>query len=533
MIQSDFTGGLNIFNDSAKLADNEYGKALNIRNRENALQTIKEPLLDSSAPSGKKQGIYGFDKYIILFSKGKGYYKDITIDSPWTQIGGLLMDPTCDYIYVAAVPASTLNYNRKLIVQTQVSGNANNPAIALESGLQINGTPGGLVVQDGINQPWVIFPDGTARVIQNYAQWNKATNLREYVPIGKQMAFVNGILFVMGQDGKTIYRSVSGRPLDFVVNVDVNGNKGGDATTTSYAASFNEATYIGGLATGELLVSTNKISYAIEFDYNNTIFDEPRFLNRKPYDSGIVNQFSFVGFLRDDGSPQYYFIDLDGIRTFTTGNQNEGRNSAFARNVNKGLVKRQTVTAATIFDNYSIFSVKTTYNDDRNFIAVFDNLTLTWICFDDYSVGTIKQFAVADQTDNPVLYAITEDNVYKVFGGENNLLADVYFKSNTSGSCSTQIKLDNIYCCFTDGTIAGTVSATDICNGIENKTLYQTLSGIPVENQKFNFQGLSKQSFKVQPRIRWQNDSKLLLLETSLTAQTQSTPIQQTAKSYA
>jgi hypothetical protein len=109
--------------------------------------------------------------------------------------------PTVDRVYAQAVPASTFNYQRKLNDATKIEGNTANQVVSTQN-IQINGTAAGLVVQDGVNQGWIILPDATARRLQRYSQWT--TTNREYVPIMKQMAYINGILFGVAPDGSTL-----------------------------------------------------------------------------------------------------------------------------------------------------------------------------------------------------------------------------------------------------------------------------------------------------------------------------------------
>ena len=128
------------------------------------------------------------------------------------------------------------------------------------------------MVQDGINQPWLIQLNElinilTARKLNTYNQWSNVSsgaNSREYVPIGKQMMYLNSILFIVAPNGRSIYRSVSGRPLDFMVNIDVDGKKVpseiiGGAASVSFAADFDEITCITPVATEAFLL--NKLLY--------------------------------------------------------------------------------------------------------------------------------------------------------------------------------------------------------------------------------------------------------------------------------
>ena len=119
-------------------------------------------------------------------------------------------------IFVQAVPASTQNFLRK---ETNVAG----ASLELDMENTVQRTVAAIIVQDGINQPKIIEISGgkaTDRVSKTYAEWIDGTyTSREYIPIGKQMAFFNNKLFVVSTDGTEIYHSVSGRPMDFVVAI--------------------------------------------------------------------------------------------------------------------------------------------------------------------------------------------------------------------------------------------------------------------------------------------------------------------------
>lgn len=531
-IQSDFSGGMNLFQDDTNLAPNQYSTAFNVRNRSSGLSTIKSPIEDTLAPAGKKQGIYAFDKFLLLFVNGLAYTKNILNDIGWIKINDFILDPTVDYIYTSLIPASTNGFKRTLITDSQVLGSPQSIPLKFEL---INSTSSvaGLVVQDGINQPWFIRSDGTAIRLQKYSEW--ALTAREYVPIMKQMIYNSGILFGIAPDGKTIYRSVSDRPLDFVVNVTTTGDKGGDASTTSYGIGFNIINCLNTNTDGDLLLATDKGIVILELNFNKTLFAEPTFITKKQYAIGIVNQFSFVKY-----SDAYHFlVDKDGIRTFSAEQNtdvNENRNSVFnsmisgAVSINSNPIK-QTLTAVVIFNDFTIFSCKTRYSSTINYLPIYDNTRQQWVSIDSMP-ESIKMFAVADQSENPTLYAISEKKLYKLFSG-NTAVADVSFRGINSGTAGITQKLDNLNTVFYNGTIAGTVYATEYENGIENKTITERLDGKNLETLRFNYMSLANQCWKSQTRLKWQNDSKLILLENNTTPITTGTTLQQMVKSYA
>src|ERR1044071_7680228 len=107
------------------------------------------------------------------------------------------------------------------------------------------------------------------------------------------MAYLNGILFIVSPDRKRLYRSVSGRPLDFVVNVTQSGDKGGNAETVSYAVSQEDITCLTPLNSGELFVGTIDGCFPLQLNYDSTIFQEPTFINKDGLSAGVINQWSF------------------------------------------------------------------------------------------------------------------------------------------------------------------------------------------------------------------------------------------------
>lgn len=508
-VQTSFVDGMDLFNEDYSLGERSYGLAFNVRNRTAALTSIAGPVEDTAAPAGLKQGLYAFDDYIILFNNGAAYYKNVVSDGPWTQISGFAMSIGAPYIYATAVPASKFNYSRKLQAADRIDGSSTETNIDITPDL-ISSTLAGLVCQDGVTQGYLITPDASARKLKTYDEWTPAA--REYVPIMTRTKYINGILFGIAQDGVTIYRSVSGRPLDFVVSIDMAGNKGGDASKTAYNVSYSPITCLSSLNSGELFVGTLKSCHPVSFNYNRTIFAEPTFSNNREFAAGVTNHFSFIDILGD-----YCFIDLDGIRSYNaiSSLQNEGRNSIFSRGISKAFegIKQSTTTAAIVFDNYSIFAVNTIYG---NVLAIFDNTRGIWVCFDDLDIANpIKQFVVASQSASPVLYAITADKVYKLYKSPNELEAQVYLRSISSGRASFNIKLNKIYVALDGGTTEATVSSTQIVNNIVKETLTKPISvdeNGEVDSVVFDHKE-AKQGWKIQPKISWQNEAQLNVVE--------------------
>lgn len=542
-IQIDFSGGMNLFDQADKAAPDEYGLSFNVRSRKKSLFGVKEPLEDEDAPMGKKQGIFAFDRYLLLFCRGHAYYKDVNT-SGWTQVADFAMDPDVNIYYTQAVPASTLNYKRRLAAESTVAGNAAESGMLLDP-LSVNGTLGGLVVQDGINRPWIIFSDATAAQIQSYEEWTE--DQREYVPVGKNMAFVNGILFVVSSNRKRLYRSVSGRPLDFVVNVTVSGNKGGNADTTAYSPSYSDITALFPLNSGELLVGTAFSCHPIEFNYDRLIFGEPTFLNRKTIFAGIVNQQSIIDKLGD-----YVFIDYDGLRSFNavSQNTNEGRNSIFSARVQplfEGIKQQEDFSCVAQFQDYLFFGAFTTRGFGN---VVYDTTRERWQSFDRYGIGAIKQFGIATFDVNPRIFAITDTKVYELFAGtdyaESMLSTGAYSVDTAQG----ELKLLSARCVFSKSDSQVPVRVTEYTNDMRGATVHQTMpkhslgikypvaypvrfAGNFVSNLRFAFTGINNIGRKCFVTVKWANAAALDQVELDVEVKTSATSRKQQMQTYA
>lgn len=560
IVQTNFSGGMNLYSDDFRLSDGEYGEAFNIRTRGGSVSPIKEPLEDdqqfllydmSGNPHiytipGKKQGIYGFATYALLFADGKAYYKSIA-SIYWTYIANIHLDATVDYIYVQAVPVSPTTYGRELYDSDYVYGEYFFLGMKNRASIVVNGVPSGIVIQDGVTQPYFIWISGgvlNVKQLNTYSQWSLAD--REYVPIGKQMTVVDAILFVASPDGKEFYRSVSGRFLDFVVNVTELGDKGGDATTTSYSVSANEVTALIGVKSGLLLVGTVDGCYPLELNYEKAIFGEPTFNNTHSFKAGIVSQFSLVELIND-----YAFIDLDGFRSYNAVSQlnNEGRDSIFSLKVNKlvdGLTQISGNCSAIIFNNYAFFSCKTIYG---YCFIVYDRLAEAWVCIDQYYlIEPIKMMALINEATSPVLFAITNSKVYRLFSGADFLESRISIRRAISGIGNVELKLDNFRPIFDQVKEDIDITVSEVVNNRIRNTIPRTItlvqSGMPypipypvvfntndsVDDERFNFSQISVTGYKVGVDLSWQGEAKLIHCQYDVMPITFPTPMKQQAR---
>lgn len=410
--QDDFSGGMNLLDIDTKLAPNQYRVGVNIRTRFGPAQPVKNVVeIIEGLPEdfGSPQGLYAFGNILVLFIRGQAWFKTTTNDE-WSLIADLQMNLNVERIYCCAVPQATLVYNR-------LGGAKPSDAVTLDT-TATTANPVCLVVQDGITQPWLIFPDGTARVSKTYAQWTTVD--REYVPVGLQMVHFNGILFVVSPDSKRVYRSVTGRPLDFAVAVDAAGDIVSDATNTSFAVDSNEIKLIAPLNAESLIIITAYTATAVLLNQDRLLYDEPTFNFITLFSAGASNQFSFGDILGD-----FTFIDKEGLKSFNAVTQLkfEGNNSVFSLSVAelfKGIVQSNPCLGS--FDNYTLFSVKTTYGP--NSILVFDNIKKVFVSIDLLTPQPIKQFAVTYTANEQRCFVITNTSVYELYSPDADDYAD-------------------------------------------------------------------------------------------------------------
>lgn len=406
--QESFEGGINLGIDESLLEDNQYVYGVNVRTRFGLVEPILSPKILTGVPDGKKQGLYAIGNLLILFVHGNAYYRTLT-STTWIKVSGLILDGNVDYIYGVAVPASSTRFIRKL----NTTGNAYDD-IVLDPTL-VTGTPAAFICQDGINRPWIIWQNNLgnaeARKIKDYGEWTILDP--EYVPIGRQMMWFNGILFLVSQDGKTIYRSTSGQPLNFAVNIQATtGNIGGDADSTSFAVDYNEITAIIPLNTTSFLVATHYACYSVTLNTTAKIFGEPTFDISFLFYTGVINQFSFVEALGD-----YLFIDKAGLRSYNAVTQYRfmGKNSVFSSAIASLFTEViQDKCCCISFDNYIFFSVLTTMGYCN---LIFDTIIAKFVSIDIHAASHTMMFAVIYTGDEQILYGLTSaGDIYEFFG---------------------------------------------------------------------------------------------------------------------
>lgn len=452
--------------DDTRLQPSQYRIGLNVRNRYDVLDEVHSSVLDTALDlyeTGILHELITFGNYLVAFKNGNAYYR-LYNDSGWRKILGFGMSKVAPRYWTCVVPLGTTNYARVSTVYS--SGTASNAYAAINqigfdtaSVANITGSAPGLVVQDNVNQPMFLYIDSDGiqvRTIQTYSSWlidvDPSTGAmgplgdhREYVPIGNLMAYTDGVLYVTSPDKSTIFRSVTGRPLDFVINVDKDGKAGGDAWTTSYSVGTGNISALKGMPDGSLFVAAGNSNFILVKNTANNaplLFGEFLFVRKYLCESTCISDRCII-----DSAGDTRFIDLNGVRSFNAIQQlqNEGRNSPFTAAIQLALKDIvQDVAAAILFDNYELYGINTIFGPA---IAVYDTISNCWTSFDVSQTGgkKIKQFAKIELGVQR-LYAVTEDDqLYALYASPNydvgNVMTSAISASMVQGADT--IKLNN------------------------------------------------------------------------------------------
>lgn len=431
--QLDFTGGIDAEYDRIKIPRNSVPLLLNGRIRDGNIQPVKRHVKDLNIPDGVYQNLITVGNYLVAFISGLVYYKDIFAEGPWQTISSWTpLSTTADEVYVTLIPVGT-NY-------MEVSGDPKAADVTFNP--QIAQTLQGLFISDGINQPRILYGDLSWEILNTYSQWS--INNPEYVPLCQNLVVSGVKAFCISQDRKKIYQSVSGRYTDFVVNRTVDGDKGGDADSLAYAVDFNDLTALQPTQQGGLLASTLYATYLL-LPSDLYLFNEPVLSVGDPaFPIGAVNWKSYASILGDVA-----FIAQSGIHSINVSMQvnRESNNNPFSRSISKYLIRPQSNTCATNFDDYALFSVDTTYGRG---VFVYDTLAERFVSLDT-GFGTVKRFAAYKAGGVNKLYFITTDNeLYEAYADTQNqvtrvLLGDfAYFNDGVRH----QVVCENLYLWF-------------------------------------------------------------------------------------
>lgn len=478
--QKSFVGGLNRLVDPTRIDPNQYPFLKNGRTRYDITTPIRKPKrIVEGLPSGKIQGIYTSGSYVLVFVDGSAYYKDYGLaGTNFAQIVGFSMSGAVDTIYAELIPSTTMLGKRSLKTAGDIT-----------SGVTITGegasVPRCVICQDGVTQPQIILLDGTARTTQNYDQWTPSA--REYVPIGKQMLYYSGVLYIVSSDGFQIFRSVTGRPLDFIVAIDTNGNKlvdgGSRAENTSHKVAFDPITCIKAVSTydGSFFVSTVNNSFMVTPLTDQLIFGEPTFRNIYLFNTGALNQFSVVDILGDNA-----LIDYTGMKSFNAVMQLrfEGKNAPFSAKVHSLLVGIiQDNPCAVEFDNYALFSLKTIYG---HCLLVYDTINSCYVGLDQFTgIAPIKYMAVVKTAlTRKLLFVTTSNELYEAYSEEKGLeTCGVYIGEFCSADPKTELGPQLLKLVFINAQEDGTVYVTPYVDRLKETKFSAFIAQSILQNQ--------------------------------------------------
>jgi len=519
--QANYLSGLSAQLDRTK-ADS-YPLLINGRVRDNVVTAIRAPLQDTSVREGLYQNLTAVGSILILFVDGIAFYRDVTTGDAWRQVLGLALDPAATVVDTCVVAASTLNFKRSGPIEAVKF--TNSPA---------RETTEGILATDGVTQPAFVYPEPggllSARATQTYAQWTESNDgsLREYVPVGRYPRQVGDKLYMAIKSPagylNRIAQSVSGRPLDFVVQIDNDtGDKAGDALTTAIAVGFDDITGIYDVpGVDSFVVTTTLSTHFVTPDFTDlTFFGEPRHRAQPLFPVGVLNNHAAVDVNGDVG-----FVSTTGILSFNaTGQSKIASNSdPISKQIYKLLAPEQTFAAAADFGNYGVFAVNTVYGPG---VVVYDKTLRKFVSVDLYdNIGQIKQFAKCTTPAGDRLFFITNDN--RLF--EYDATADTYetcrfyvgdLNSGTAGRAQRLKTVQAIFTNVVDDVVVqiteytdrqrGTTGQYPLTGALDHNT--EVVPNAAVEGRSNAFVSFSPGSaqlgFAVGALIEWRSAAKL------------------------
>jgi hypothetical protein len=523
--KTNFVGGMNQLTDITKLDPSQYWLLMNARVRKNAVEAVNLPSDETGNLSNitNLQDITAAGSLLLAFADGQAFYRTTTGD--WQKIESFAMGSAEDRVYTELIPGSTVNYTR---TTTGPSG-----AFTLASA--ITASEAALVVMDGVLQPWVILPNGNARVIGTYTTWSVARP--EYVPIANKPMFYNGVLYAVAKDtaGRftQIVRSCTGQPLNFVIAVTQNGAKTspseseGGALAMAHNIGYEELNALSRANTleGAFIASSTHKTCLVSPDTANLIYAEPQFRNQEITSIGALNQDSVVDVLGDVA-----IVHDTGIRSFNGIMQfrYEGRNAPFSAPINSLLDGITQTSAATgTHDNYAMFAVETVYGYG---ILWYDMLIQAFVSLDIYpNVGRIRKFASVIDNGTRYTYFMTDTKIYKLFGSTQRATVTMYGNElvasqdyNAVSLTTARLQFNGVVqggfaeaLMFVDGQLSNWKSAT-VSPVATNVSLQRSIpydtpltegAVVPVE---FNMQDSNPAGTRVGVLIRFNTDGHLI-----------------------
>jgi len=432
--QTSFIAGMHSGYTPLKVPDSGYRLGFNCRVRNNVIEGAYKPVR-ISAPAGKLQALFPLDDKLILICSGAPY--NVKLDTnDFTALSDPLLDPTVELVYHQTVPAPSSFF------QKDSEGN-------LVFNEKISSQPECVVLQDGKSRPPIITPQLGVRLTNSYEQWSYDNP--EYVPIGLQIAYNGNALYIAAVNGRSVFRSVSGRPLDFVQAI-ADGQKQGDATSTAFAVATSVLTALWPSQEGGILGATYYKMYAAIPDFSvQTAFEEPYMSPTELFPAGCVSQYALV--TANGGT---LFVSPQGIMQFnqTMQAKRESNNTPFGAAIADFLIKPITYAACETADDYVFIAVSTVFGDG---IVVYDLRLNTYVSID--LVGRVKEFAILRSSGVDRLFFITYGNeLYEMplYSGER-ATPTVYFGYANQQDPTTTLRPDSLALLYADVKSSGHV----------------------------------------------------------------------------
>ncbi len=427
--QLDFSGGMSALTDITKPQTASYRLGFNVRLRRNAIEpAYRHRRLDS--PVGLHQAVFANDNTLGLIVAGGVYKVKLATDTCIQQVGTGVISATADRVYHKAVPAPS-----NWLVNSQYQ-----PTLSVAEEC--------IVVQDGVNQPSLIFSDFSFRPAQTYDDWTYENP--EYIPIGTFMAYSGRKLFVA--NGAKIYQSVSGRPLDFVLNINNDGEKQGTADSTHLSVTAAQLTALVPSQSSGLVVFTRYNSYSLEPEYQlPTIFGEPQYIPSDLFPVGAVNDLAFA-FINGES----LFISPAGIQSFNQvlQVQRASNNTPYGAKIVDYLIRPIESTAAVMVEDYTLIAVNTVFGPA---VLVHDNVLNAYVGFD-LTLGMVKEFAVIEDAGLTRVFYITASGLYEMpLRTGEKASASVYFGEFSTGEGDKQLKVADVHLGFNNILSSGQV----------------------------------------------------------------------------
>lgn len=465
--RKDFTGGINRKDGVDKLADSEYPLGINLRVRANNVAPIKKAAKLTGINAALFQGCEGIENYLIVAADGYLYWRDLSQEDSnfayFRDAAGapIVMDPSAR-IHFKAIPASSINRKRVPVTANVANTEVNYTAT-------VNGSPAAILVTDGVSQPAVVFLDGSGRRTKSYAEWTDEDP--EYVPIGSIMYYNGNTVYMLSPDGKYLYRSVSGMPLNFVIVLDNNGAKAGDAVESAYRYSYERTTALSPLyGSTDFMASTATQGFRIQIDYTNVFFGEPSH-TRVGLASGAIHHYGVTTIGADT-----VFVDANGIKSFNAiaAVASKAEVDPFSLKVQPLMngVLQQYPCAISLRD-YTYFSVNTIFGQG---IMVYDETLRVFVSLDlDPRLTDVIRFTTINTQPQQKLVVCTTTGIYIYEDSDEYAEAGFYYGEISSPTPAQESSAIRLRVRFTEVFENGTVTVLNYVDGKLDKTIQQEL----------------------------------------------------------